>query len=118
MDQVFISALRVDTVIGVYDWEREVRQTLVLDIELAWDIAPAAAGDDLALALDYAALAARLTAFAEDSRCQLIETFAEGVASLIRKEFAVSWLRLRVAKPGAVPAANTVGVLIERGERP
>jgi 7,8-dihydroneopterin aldolase/epimerase/oxygenase len=115
MDTVFIRELRVDTVIGVYDWEREVRQTLVLDLEMAWDNRPAAAGDDLARALDYAAVADRVSAYLGGSRFQLIETVAEEVATLVRAEFAVSWLRLRVCKPGAVPAARDVGVLIERG---
>ncbi len=115
MDRVLISDLRVDTVIGVYDWERRVRQTLVLDIELAWDNRPAAAADDLSQALDYAAVAERLADFATASRFQLIETFAERTATLIRHEFGVSWLKLRVSKPGAVASARTVGVLIERG---
>ncbi len=117
MDCVFISELRVDTVIGVYDWERRIRQTLLLDLELAWDIRPAAAADDLHQALDYAALAERLTVFAAASQFELIETFAERAAGVVREEFGVSWLRLRVSKPGAVPAAETVGVSIERGER-
>ncbi len=118
MDRVVIDELRVDTVIGVYDCERRIRQTLVLDLELAWDIRPAAAEDELWLALDYAALAGRLAKFAADSRFELIETFAERAAALIREEFAVPWLRLRVSKPGAVAAAHSVGVVIERGALP
>ncbi|MFV0277261.1 MAG: dihydroneopterin aldolase [Parahaliea sp.] len=118
MDTVFIRELAVDTVIGVHDWERQVRQTLLLDLELAWDNHPAAAGDDLTLALDYAAVAQRISAFLGASRFQLIETAAEEVAELLRAEFAVPWLRLRLCKPGAVMAARDVGVVIERGERP
>ncbi|MBN7797800.1 dihydroneopterin aldolase [Parahaliea mediterranea] len=117
MDTVFIRELAVDTVIGVYGWERTVRQTLLLDLEMAWDNRPAAAGDELARALDYAAVAERITRFAAGSEFQLIETLAEQVAALVRAEFAVPWLRLRVCKPGAVAAARDVGVLIERGER-
>ena len=114
MDNVFIEGLEVDTVIGVYDWEREIRQCLRLDLTMRWDIRPAAAQDDLAHTLDYAAVAQRVQAFAAESRFQLVETFAERLAQLLRDEFAISWLRLRVTKPGAVPAARGVGVEIER----
>ena len=118
MDTVFISELRVDTVIGVYDWERDIRQTVVLDLELASDNARAAQSDSIEDALDYAAISARIQAFIEGSQFQLIETMAEQVAALLRTEFAISWLRLRLSKPGAVAAAREVGVQIERGVRP
>ncbi|MBP6699814.1 MAG: dihydroneopterin aldolase [Halioglobus sp.] len=118
MDIVYIRELRAATVIGVYDWERSVRQILVLDLELAADNRRAAASDEIGDALDYAALSARVLAYIEESEFQLIETLAEQVASLVMAEFGVPWLRLRLAKPGAVPQARDVGVLIERGERP
>ena len=118
MDIVYVSELRADTVIGVYDWERRIRQTVVLDLELATDNRRAAASDQLQDTLDYAALSARVLAFIEGSEFQLIETMAEQVAAIVLAEFAVPWLRLRIAKPGAVAAARTVGVLIERGEKP
>lgn len=118
MDIVFIDGLEVDTVIGVYDWERGIRQCLTLDLQLGWDIRPAAAGDELGLALDYAAVSARVQAFAAQSAFQLVETFAERLAALLMAEFGIAWLRLRVTKPGAVPAARGgVGVEIERGCR-
>lgn len=118
MDIVFIDGLEVDTVIGVYDWERGIRQCLTLDLQLGWDIRPAAASDDLGAALDYAAVSARVQAFAEASHFQLVETFAERLAALLMSEFAIRWLRLRLTKPGAVPAARGgVGVEIERGCR-
>ncbi len=117
MDIVFIRGLRIDTVIGVYDWERQVRQTVSLDLEMASDTAAAAAGDELSRALDYGAVAQRLTALVEASDCQLIETLAERCAGVVMSEFGVPWLRLRLCKPGAVPAAEDVGVLIERGVR-
>ena len=118
MDIVFIDGLEVDTVIGVYDWERGIRQCLILDLQLGWDIRPAAAGDDLAAALDYAAVSARVQAFAAESTFQLVETFAERLATLLMAEFGIRWLRLRITKPGAVPAARGgVGVEIERGCR-
>jgi len=117
MDTVFIRELRLDTVIGVYPWEREVRQQLVLDLEMAWDNRAAAAGDDLERAVDYAAVAARVTHVVESSQLQLIETLAERIASVVREEFGVPWLRLRLCKPGAVSRARDVGVVIERGAR-
>ncbi|GAB3282231.1 dihydroneopterin aldolase [Parahaliea aestuarii] len=118
MDTVFIRELAVDTVIGVYDWERAVRQTLLLDLDMGWDNRPAAAGDNLQHALDYAAVSARIASFMDGQQFQLIETAAEEIAALVRTEFGVPWLRLRLCKPGAVAAAKDVGVLIERGERP
>jgi dihydroneopterin aldolase len=118
VDIVFIRELRAETVIGVYDWERSIRQAVVLDLELAADNRRAAASDKLDDTLDYAALSARLLAFIEGSEFQLIETMAEQVAAIVLQEFGVPWLRLRLAKPGAVARARDVGVLIERGERP
>jgi dihydroneopterin aldolase len=117
-DIVFIRELRADTIIGVYAWERRVRQTVVLDIELASDNRRAATTDQIADALDYAALSTRVLSFIEGSDFQLIETMAERVAAIILEEFDVPWLRLRLAKPGAVARARDVGVLIERGVRP
>ena len=117
MDIVYIRELRADTVIGVYDWERGIRQTVVLDLEMASDTHRAAASDRIDDALDYAAIATRVLAFVEASEFQLVETLAEQVAQLILRDFAVSWLRLRLSKPGAVAQARDVGVIIERGER-
>lgn len=118
MDIVFIRELRADTIIGVYDWEREVRQTVVLDLDMAGNNVLAAQSDDVADALDYAAVSSRVLNFIENSEFQLIETMAEQVAAIILEEFRVPWLRLRLCKPGAVPQARDVGVLIERGEQP
>ncbi|HSH48890.1 MAG TPA: dihydroneopterin aldolase [Halomonas sp.] len=118
MDQVLIEALDVDTVIGVYDWERRITQTLSLDLRLATDIRPAAESDDLAGALDYAAISRRIAGFAGASDFALVETFAERLAAVLREEFAIAWLQLTVRKPGAVPNARAVGVVIERGQRP
>jgi dihydroneopterin aldolase len=117
MDIVFIRELRADTVIGVYDWERRIRQSVVLDLEMATDNRRAAGSDRIEDALDYAALSARVLSFIEGSEFRLIETMAEQVAAIVMGEFAVPWLRLRLCKPGAVAAARDVGVLIERGER-
>lgn len=117
MDLVLIEALAVDTVIGVYDWERSIQQRLVLDLALATDIRPAAAGDDLSQTLDYAAISERIAAFAAAHDFELVETFAERLATTLRAEFGIPWLRLTVRKPGAVPQAAAVGVTIERGQR-
>ncbi len=118
MDIVYIEGLSVETVIGVYDWERDIRQQLVLDLELAGDNRRAAATDGIDEALDYAAISSRLMTYIEGSEFQLIETLAEKVAELVLAEFPVPWLRLKLAKPGAVAEAQSVGVLIERGEKP
>lgn len=117
MDRVFIEGLEVDTVIGAYDWERGIRQCLRLDLSLGWDNRPAAAADDLSLALDYAAVTARVQAFAQEAEFILVETFAERLAQTLLSEFQIPWLRLKLTKPGAVPAACGVGVEIERGCR-
>ncbi|MEM8562612.1 MAG: dihydroneopterin aldolase [Pseudomonadota bacterium] len=118
MDRVYIRALTVSTVIGVYPWEREIRQQLVFDLELASDNHRAAMNDCIEDAIDYAAISQRVIAFAENNHFQLIETMAEQVAQLILLEFSVSWLRLSLAKPGAVAQADAVGVIIERGRKP
>jgi dihydroneopterin aldolase len=117
VDVVFIRGLRVDTVIGVYEWERGIRQTVVLDIEMGSDTHHAASSDRIGDALDYAAVSASVHAFIEASEFQLLETMAEQVAQLIMHNFNVPWLRLGLSKPGAVAEAESVGVIIERGER-
>jgi dihydroneopterin aldolase len=115
---VFIEGLEVDTVIGAYDWERGIRQCLRLDLSFAWDNRPAAAGDDLTLALDYASVSARIQAFAEQAQYQLVETFAERLVEVLMSEFEITWVRLKLTKPGAVhEASGGVGVEIERGCR-
>jgi len=118
MDIVYIREIEIETVIGIYDWEREIRQTVSLDLDMATDIRGAAATEDIAQTLDYKAVAKRLIAFIEDAEFLLIETMAENVAEVVLSEFPVTWLRLRVGKPGAVTGARDVGVIIERGQRP
>lgn len=118
MDIVYIRDLRVDTIIGIFDWEREVRQTVSLDLEMASDIRRAAATDDIQYALNYKAVAKRLIAFIEQSEFLLVERLAEEVANIVRNEFNVPWLKLRLSKPGALRGAYDVGLIIERGEKP
>ncbi len=117
MDVVYIRDLKIETIIGINDWEREVRQTVSLDLEMATDIRGAADSDDIGDTLDYKAVAKRLIAFIEASEFLLVEKMAESVSDIVREEFGVTWVRLRIGKPGAVTGAADVGVIIERGER-
>ena len=117
MDVVYLEGLKTDAVIGVYDWERSIRQTLVLDLELASDNRAAAATDGIADAVDYDAISKRILAYVQASEFELIETLAERVADIVLNEFHIPWLRLKLAKPGAVAEAKDVGVIIERGSK-
>lgn len=117
MDIVFIEDLKVDTVIGIYDWERQIRQTISIDLEMAHDIRPAAADDRIEQCLDYKSVAKRIIAFVEESEFQLVETLAERIAQILQQEFQVPWLKLKLSKPGAVRGSKNVGVLIERGNK-
>ena len=117
MDIVYIRDLRIETIIGIYDWEREVKQTVSLDLEMAHDIRRAAETDDIVHALNYKSIAKRLISFIEKSEFLLVERMAEEVANIVREEFSVPWVRLRVSKPGALRRSKDVGILIERGER-
>jgi dihydroneopterin aldolase len=115
---VYIRGLQAQAVIGVYEWERHIRQTLVLDLEMASDTALAAASDEITHALDYATISKQVIALVEGSEYQLIETLADAVVGMIMRDFGVPWLRLRLSKPGAVAEAEDVGVIIEAGARP
>jgi len=117
MDTVFINELRIDTIIGIFDWEREVKQTVSIDLEMAHDIRRAAETDDIQHALDYKKVAKRLIAYVGGAEFLLVETMAEKIAQLIMVEFDVPWVRLSVSKPGALRGAKDVGIRIERGER-
>lgn len=114
MDTVFIEDLQIETVIGVYAWEREIRQKVALDVEMAFDNRIPAATDRIADTLDYKAVSKRLISFVGDAKCELVETLAERCAEIILSEFSVKWLRLRLGKPGAVTGSRSVGVVIER----
>ena len=115
MDIIFLHELKIETVIGVYDWERQTKQFVVLDLDMAADIASAAKTDSIEDTLNYKAVAKRIISFVSESEFQLVETLAERIADIVLREFKVSWLRLRVNKPGAVRGARDVGVVIERG---
>jgi 7,8-dihydroneopterin aldolase/epimerase/oxygenase len=117
MDRIFLRGLKIDAVIGIWEWERRIKQQVVVDLELATDTRRAAATDSIDSALDYKQIAKRLIAFVEASEFQLVETLAEAAARLIVEEFGVSWLRLSVAKPHAIEGSREVGVVIERETR-
>jgi len=118
MDRIFIQDLEVETVVGVFDWEREIRQKVVLNLEMSADIARAAQTDAIDDTLNYKAVAKRLAAFVGDSQFFLVETLAERCAEIVLNEFNVAWLTLRLDKPGAVTGSKSVGVMIERGRKP
>ena len=118
MDIIYLKNLRIDTVIGVYEWEREIRQPLVFDIELAADFSKAAQSDRIEDTVSYEAVANRLLSHVGESGFELLETLAESVAQILLEEFGVSWCRLRVSKPGAVPGVRDVGIIMERGRAP
>lgn len=114
MDKVFISGLRTESVIGVHDWERNICQPLIFDIELGADFTHAAKRDELEDAVDYEAISKRVIEVVAGSSFQLLEALVQHVATVIQEEFGVEWLRLKVTKPNAVAAADAVGVVIER----
>jgi len=113
-DRIFLHGLTVECVIGFIDWERRVKQTVVLDIELPVDCRRASLTDEVADTLDYKKVAKRVQAFVAASEFKLVETLAHRVALLILEEFAVEWVRVALNKPGAIRDSRDVGVVIER----
>ena len=118
MDIVFITDLDIETVIGIYDWEREIKQTVRLNIEMNADVARAALTDHIDDTLDYKAVAKRLIGFVEQSEFGLVETLAERCTEIILNEFPVQWVRFRLDKLGAVTGSRSVGIQVERGQKP
>lgn len=114
MDIIFLTGLTTDCIIGIWDWERRVKQKVVVDLEMSADIRRAAASDAIEDTLDYKKVAKRLLAFVGDSQFQLVETLAERIAQLVVTEFDVTWVRVRLNKQGAIRGARDVGILIER----
>lgn len=117
MDIVFIKDLRVKAVIGIFGWERQVKQEIRIDLEMGTDISRAAASDRIEDTLDYKAVSKRVVQLVEESEPELVESLIERLAKCLRDEFSIPWLRLTIAKPGAVRGSAAVGVTIERGER-
>lgn len=117
MDIVFIRDLKVDTLVGIYDWERRLRQHVILDLDMGTDIAKAAKSDHIDDTLDYKAVSKRVMQFVRESEFQLVETLAEKVAGIVMQEFGVKWVKVTLHKPGAVSGTKSVGIIIERGSR-
>ncbi len=114
MDKIFLSALNVECIVGIWEWERRVKQNVVIDVELAADIRRAAAADHIDHTVDYKRLAKRLLTFVGESQYQLVETLTERIAHLIVTEFHVPWVKVRLNKQGAIRGARDVGIEIER----
>jgi dihydroneopterin aldolase len=114
MDKIFIHALKTETIVGIFDWERQVKQTVVMDIEFSADIRKAALSDSIDDTLNYKGVAKRVLAFVEESSFHLVETLAEHIAMLILEEFGVSWVSIALSKPGAIRSSRDVGVKLER----
>jgi dihydroneopterin aldolase len=114
MDKIFLSALSVDCIVGIWEWERRVRQTVIIDLEMAADIRRAAASDRIEDTIDYKKVAKRLLAFVGESQFRLVETLAENIARVVIVEFGVSWVKVRLNKQGAIRGARDVGIEIER----
>jgi 7,8-dihydroneopterin aldolase/epimerase/oxygenase len=114
MDKIFIHALKTEAIIGIFDWERQVKQTVLVDIEISADIAKAALSDSINDTLNYKRVAKRVLAFVEESKFHLVETLAERIAMLLLEEFGIAWVRISLSKPGAVRSSRDVGVMLER----
>ena len=114
MDRVFIEGLEIETTIGIYDWERRIKQPLLFDLEMGFDNRKPAASDNIEHTLDYKAISKRLVAYVKASDFGLVETLAERCCEIVLAEFNVAWVRLKLSKRGAVRGARNVGVMIER----
>jgi len=114
MDIIFLTGITTDCIIGIWDWERQVKQKIVIDLEMATDIRKAAATDAIEDTLDYKRVSKRLLQFVGESQFHLVETLAERIAQLIVTEFDVPWVRVRLNKQGAIRGSRDVGILIER----
>ena len=114
MDKIFIHALKTEAIIGIFDWERQVKQTVIVDIEIGADVAKAALSDSIDDTLNYKRVAKRVLAFVEESKFHLVETLAERIAMLLLEDFGIAWVHISLSKPGAVRSSRDVGVTIER----
>lgn len=117
MDIIFLGGLEIETVIGIYDWERKIKQKIYLDIEMAFDIKKAAATDDIAYTLDYKTVSDRIVQFVESSEFFLVETLIEKIAEILLTEFSITWVKIILNKKGAISRARDVGIIIERGQK-
>jgi len=118
MDIIFLRGLQIETIVGIFDWERDNPRPVILDIEMSTDNRKAAESDSIDDALDYGEVSRRVISFVEGSRYYLVETLAERICELILSEFNVSWVRLSLNKIGAIQGASDVGVIIVRERKP
>jgi dihydroneopterin aldolase len=116
-DRVFLRELTTEAIIGIYDWERRVKQTIAIDLEFPCDVRRAAAADSIEATLNYKKVAKRILEFVGNSAFHLIETLAERSALMVLEEFKLEWVKLTLSKPGAVRGSRDVGVTIERTAR-
>jgi dihydroneopterin aldolase len=114
MDKIFLTGLSIECVVGIWDWERQMKQRVVLDIEMATDIRKAAASDHIDDTIDYKKVSKRLQTFVGESQFQLVETLTERIAEVLVKEFGVLWVKVKLNKQGALRGVKDVGILIER----
>jgi dihydroneopterin aldolase len=114
MDKIFIHALKTEAIIGIFDWERQVKQTVLIDIEISADVAKAALSDSIHDTLNYKRIAKRVLAFVEESKFHLVETLAERIAMLLLEDFGIDWVSISLSKPGAIRSSRDVGVMLER----
>ena len=117
MDTIFLHGLKVECVIGIWEWERRITQTLTFDVDIGFDTTVAARSGAIEDTLSYREIAKRITAYAQETRANLVETLAQGVADILLEEFGALWCKVRVNKRGAVTGSTDVGVVIERGIR-
>ncbi len=117
MDIIYLHGLKVDCIVGVWEWERRITQSVIIDMDIGFDISKAAKSDALEDTLSYKAVSKRVGAFVQQAKFALVEKMAEEIAQILLNEFAVSWCRIKVNKFGAVNGAGDVGVLIERGKQ-
>lgn len=117
MDIIYLNDLRIDTIIGIYDWERQTKQTVILDIQMGTDIRRSAESDSIEDTINYKAVAKRLFNFVGESEFELVETLAEKITEILLNEFKIPWVRLQLNKQGALRGVRDVGIIIERGEK-
>ena len=116
MDIIYIKNLRIETIIGIFDWEKKIKQVISIDLDMGNDITQAAKTDNIAHALDYKNITKNLIIFIQNNPRELIETLAEDIAIYLQEEFSIPWLKLRLSKPGALRNSEDVGIIIERGQ--
>tara|TARA_Y100001954_G_C15523342_1_gene460437 strand:- start:83 stop:454 length:372 start_codon:yes stop_codon:yes gene_type:complete len=116
VDKIFLSEIKIETTVGIWEWEKRIKQTVIIDIEMSADIKRAASTDDINDTLNYKAVAKSVRKLVEESQFQLVETMAEKISELILTEHDVDWVKVKVNKPGAIRGSKGVGIIIERGK--